>query len=87
MAPPPAKVDDLIARMTALYPRTHGPECPDRYRAIAEWWRLHAQETMAPDECLTSAAAQDALATDMEVRPGHYRRKPEWLTAHEWSRK
>lgn len=52
--------------MAGLYPRTHGPECADKYRAIAEWWRLFAQTTKAPDECHRYADAQDAIADRME---------------------
>lgn len=56
-------------KMVALYPRTHGPDVADKYRAIAEWWRLHAEETANPDECLRYAANQDRVADDTEARP------------------
>lgn len=61
----PLTVKDAMA---SLYHRTHGPECADKYRAIAEWWRLYAQTTKVPDECLRYAAAQDAIADGMEAR-------------------
>lgn len=73
--------------MVALYPRTHGPERADKYRAIADWWRLYAEESMTPDVCLGYAANQDAIATDMEARPGHYYRKPADVTVFQWSKR
>ena len=76
----------LDAQMAALYPRTHGPECADRYRAIAEWWRLYAQTTANPDECFRYATAQDAIADDMEKRPDHHQRRLLGKSAYEWSR-
>jgi hypothetical protein len=75
----------LIAKMVALYPRTYGPECADKYRAKAEWWRLHAEETMNPAECLQYALNQDAIADDMEGRPGHHKYKPESVTRYQWT--
>lgn len=51
--------------MVLLYPRTHGPECADKYRAIAEWWRLNAKITKIPSRCLRYAAAQDVIADRM----------------------
>lgn len=63
MSPRPLTVtEERRARMRALYPRTHGPECADKYMAIAEWWRLYSEETAIPDECLRYAAAQEAKA-------------------------
>jgi hypothetical protein len=50
----------------ALYPRTHGPECADKYRAIAEWWRLEAEESSNAEECLKYAKNQDAIADAMQ---------------------
>lgn len=67
--------EDRRRRMLTLYPRAHGPAGPDRYRAIAEWWRLHAEETAIPEECFRYAEGQDRLAADMEARPTHYRAK------------
>lgn len=54
-------------RQAALYPRTHGPECADRYRAIAEWWRIAAEESANPAECLRYAANQERLAGHLEM--------------------
>lgn len=49
---------------------------PERYLWIAVWWHLHAKESRAPDECLTTAQGQLRLARDMRERPEHYRAKP-----------
>jgi hypothetical protein len=75
--------EDRRRKMVALSPRMHGP-APGRYRASAEWWRLHAEESAAPDVCLGYADAQDRLADDMENRPAHYRTKPADMT--DWQR-
>lgn len=48
---------------------------PARYRAIAEWWRIHAETSAAPGISLGYASSQERLADDMEARPGHYRLK------------
>lgn len=58
--------EERRARMAALYHRTHGPNCADKFRAIAEWWRLHAEESRIPDECRRYADNQDRIADDME---------------------
>lgn len=77
--------DERRQRSLALYPRTHGPAGPDRYRAIAEWWRISAEESRVPEEHLLYADNQDRLADDMERRPEHYRRKPIDKTDYQWS--
>lgn len=69
----------------ALDERARQPSCPDKYRAIAEWWRLHAEETAVPEQSLEYADNQDRLAADMEQRPSHYRRKHLDKTDYEWS--
>lgn len=74
-----------LRKRAALYHRTHQPDCPDKFRAIAEWWRLSAEESAAPERDLAYAAGQDAIADDMERRPGHYRAKPLDKTAFQWS--
>jgi len=55
-----------IQQMAALYPRTHGRAGPDRYRAIAEWWRLHATTSANPEESIRYAENQDRLAAELE---------------------
>lgn len=77
--------DACIRAMRALYPRTHGPECADKYRAIAEWWVLSAETSMIPEEHIRCAYAQWAIATDMEARPLHHRIKPLEYTRYQWS--
>lgn len=62
----PAITDQRRAQMAALYPRTHGPECADKYRAIAEWWKLRAEESANPSECLQYAANQDAIVDRLD---------------------
>jgi hypothetical protein len=84
---PITKEEERAAKMAALYPKTHGPECPDLYFAIAEWWRLHAERCAGPDECLVYAANQEAIARDMEARPDHHNRKPKDVTRFHWSQK
>lgn len=59
------KQENLHAAMRALHPRTHGQDCADRYRAIAEWWRLHAEESINPAKCLQYALNQDTIADSM----------------------
>jgi hypothetical protein len=61
-ATPTTKAEALNARMRALYARTRGPECADKYLAIAEWWRLQAEESANPAECLRYAENQEAKA-------------------------
>lgn len=65
---PLTEQDAHIARMVALYPLTHGPECADKYRAIAEWWRLHATMSANPAECLRYADNQDRIASEWRPR-------------------
>lgn len=65
---PITETEARIAEMHALYSRTHGPECADKYRAIAEWWTLQAEESANPAECLRYAANQRAIAERMEPR-------------------
>lgn len=72
-------------KRAALYHRTHQPDCPDKFRAIAEWWRLSAEESAVPERDLAYAAAQGAIADDMERRPGHHRNKPADVTRYHWS--
>jgi hypothetical protein len=72
--------------MVALYSRTHGP-APDKYRAIARWWRLHAEESANPSECLGYADNQDRLYRDMLDRPNHYKAKPIELSDFQWSQR
>lgn len=76
--------DDRRQKMLALSPRMHGP-APDRYRAAAEWWRLHAEESATPEECRRYADGQDAIAADMDNRPNHYLLKPTNKTDWQWS--
>lgn len=71
--------------MVALYPRTHGPECADKYRAIATWWRLHARESADPETCLLYSRNQWKIAADMDARPKHHERKPDDFTRWEWT--
>jgi hypothetical protein len=78
--------DERRRKMVALYPRTHGP-APDKYRAIARWWRLHAEESATPQECLGYAENQDRLYQDMLERPRHYKAKPAELSDFQWSQK
>lgn len=73
-------------KMAALYSRMHGP-APEKYRAIARWWRLHTEETKAPELCREYADNQDRLYADMLARPRHYRRKPADLSDYEWSQR
>ena len=79
--------EDRRRKMAALYPRTHGPDVADRYRASAEWWRLHAEESANPSECLQYAENQDRIADDMERRTLHHSVKPLDFTRYEWSLK
>lgn len=72
---PLTRSEERRRKMAALYPRTRGP-APERYRAIARWWRLHSEETADPAECLRYADNQDRLYRDMLERPRHYRAKP-----------
>ena len=78
--------DDRRRKMAALYPLTHGP-APERYRAIAIWWRLHAEESLIPSQALEYAENQERLYRDMLARPIHYRIKPNDITDYEWSQK
>lgn len=73
-------------KMAALYQRAHQTDCPDKFRAIAEWWRLSAEESATPEVLLQYADNQDVLADDMERRPGHYRIKPVEQTCWQWFR-
>jgi hypothetical protein len=57
-------------KMCALYPRTHQADCPDKFRAIAEWWRLHAEESAAPKQCLQYAENQERIARRMTQEEG-----------------
>lgn len=86
MKPALTKIEQRRRKMVALYARTHGP-APDRYRATARWWRLHAEETKTPDQCREHADAQDRLYADMVARPSHYRRKPTNFTDYQWSQR
>lgn len=83
---PLTKDEARRARMRELAVLCSGP-APERYRAAAELWRLHAEESAAPEECLAFANNQDRLATDMESRPAYYARKPADKTDWEWSQK
>jgi hypothetical protein len=47
----------VIRAQAALYDRTHGRESADKYRAIAEWWRLHAKISQNPKQCLVTMDA------------------------------
>jgi hypothetical protein len=76
--------EDRRRRMVALSPRLRGP-APDCYRASAEWWRIHAEETAVPERCHEYANNQDAIADDMERRPNHYLLKPSGKTDFQWS--
>jgi hypothetical protein len=64
-----ARMLTLPEAMAALYPRTHGLECADKYRAIAEWWRLHSRESASPAEPLAWAANMDERARFLERAP------------------
>ena len=81
---PLTESEERRRRMMALYSRTHGP-APDKYRAIARWWRLAAQESRNPNELMQYAENQDALYADMLRRPGHYLSKPMDMTDYQWS--
>lgn len=83
---PLSKAGERRRKMVALYSRTHGP-APDKYRAIARWWRLHAEESANPSECLGYAGNQDRLYRDMLERPNHYKTKPADLSDFQWSQK
>lgn len=75
-----------IRRMQSrLYPETHGPDSPKKFRAIATWWRLHALESAMPDVCEGYAKGQLFIAADMENRPRHHTRKPLDRTRWQWS--
>lgn len=76
----------LIEKMQRLYPRTHGPECADKYRAIAEWWWLSSMMSKAPGPQQETARAQLAIAKDMERRPSHHASKPIDVTRYQWTR-
>ena len=76
--------EELRRKMVALYPRTNGP-APERYRAIARWWMLHAEESRNPSECLGYADNQDRLYADMLRRPKHYALKPIGISDFQWS--
>lgn len=71
--------------MAALYPRTHGPECADKYRAIATWWRLDARLSRNPSQSLGYARNQWKIAADMDARPEHHKRKPTDITRWQWT--
>ena len=64
--------EDRLRRRLALHARMNQNPCADKFRAIAEWWRIHAEESANPDEALGYAKSQDALASDMEAHPGRY---------------
>lgn len=81
------KEEERRHKMVALIPRTHGPDIADKYRAIAEWWRLQAEESRDPDICFQYAENQDRIALDMESRPAHHAHKPADLTRYQWSLK
>lgn len=81
---PLTKAEARRARMRELGRLFFAP-APERYRASAEWWRLYAEETAVPEECLAYAENQDRLAADMESRPEHYARKPADCTDFQWS--
>jgi len=66
-----------------LSDRMRQSDCPDKFRAIAEWWDLHAEESADPDQALAAARSQRAQTEDMEKRPGHYRGKPPEMTCHQ----
>lgn len=81
---PLSKSEERRRKMVALYPQTHGL-APDCYRAIAEWWRLHAEESATPDQALEYADNQDRLYADMLRRPQHYKIKPPHMSNFQWS--
>lgn len=81
------KEEERRRKMVALYPRAHGPDVADRCRAIAEWWRLHAETSANPSEPTQWADNQDRIADDMEARPGHHRCRPLDITRYEWSQR
>lgn len=81
-----SKEEERRRKMAALYLRTHGP-APEKYRAIARWWRLHAEETKTPEVCNGYADKQDRLYADMLARPRHYLRRPADLTDFQWSQR
>lgn len=64
--------EDRRCRRLALSARMHQPPCSDMFRASAEWWRISAEESAIPEEHLTFADNQDALANDMEANPMRY---------------
>lgn len=80
------KTEERRRKMVALYLRTHGPS-PERYRAIARWWRLHAEESKNSAECRMYADNQDRLYADMLSRASHYKSKPIELSDFQWSQR
>jgi len=76
--------EDRLRRRLALYERCHGPD-PDCYRAIAEWWAICSEESADPATSLRHADNHNRLATNIEVRPRHYKLKPFGKTDWEWS--
>jgi len=87
MAEPLTKTEDRRRRQAAGRDRRHQADCPDKFRAIAEWWRIEAEDSASPEQCLTYAVNQEAIAADMEVRPRHHSRKPLDVTRYQWSRR
>ncbi len=86
MIKPLTREEGLIIAMKALYLRTHQPDCADKFRAVAKWWRLHARMSASPEEAMRHSANQDALADDMEARPRHYAAKPVGYSCYQWSK-
>ena len=80
--PSPQPMRDLMIRAGH---KARNLPVPERYLWVAVWWHLYSKETMAPDECLTTARGQLRLARDMAERAAHYRVKPASKTDWEWS--
>jgi len=77
------KAEARRARMNALGEKARFPG-PQGYRAVAEWLRLHAEESAMSQESLEQAENQERLADDMEVNPATYMSKPQNMTDWQW---
>lgn len=80
------RTEALIEKMGRLYPRTHQADCPDKFRAIAEWWWLSSMMSRTREDHRKTARSQHAIALDMERRPRHHASKPSDMTRYQWSK-
>lgn len=60
---------------------------PESYKWKGKWWRLHARESKARENCVMYARGQMALYHDMQARPEHYTSagRPDGMTDWLWS--